>query len=155
MPDLESRHYVQAWNFLRVYSVMPAREQAKTLLGVVIEFPLEGRLDLLAAYPDHTARYYNFTGSAVIWEHPNDSLDALIEDLLQAGQRVLEVIGPWDKPRPPVPEAGRVRINLLAPSGLHFGEGPAEKFPDDSLAKPLFDAGTRLMRQMLTIGRNH
>jgi hypothetical protein len=155
MPGLESRHYAQAWHFLRVYGVDPPKERAKTLLGVIIELPMNGGLDLLAAYPEYTARYYNFSGSAVIWEHPDDSLDALIDDLLLAGQRVLDAIGPWDKPRPPAPAPGRVRINFLAASGLHFGEGPAGEFPADPLAAPVFDAGTRLMQEMLKIGRGN
>jgi hypothetical protein len=149
MPDLESRHYAQAWHFLRVYGVDPPRDRAKTLLGVVIELPMSGGLDLLAAYLEHAARYYNFSGSAVIWEHPNDSLDPLIDELLRAGQDVINAIGPWNKPRPPAPAPGRLRISFLAPSGLHFGEGPAGEFPADPLAKPVFDAGTKLMQALL------
>jgi hypothetical protein len=151
-PDLESRHYAQAWQFLRVYGVEPPREHAKTLLGVVIEVPIGGGLDVLAAYPEHTARYYNFSGSAVIWEHPDDSLDPLIDELLLAGQDVVNAIGPWDKPRPPAPAPGRIRVSFLTPSGLHFGDGPADQFPADPLAKPVFDAGTRLMQALMTAG---
>jgi hypothetical protein len=149
MPELESRHYAQAWHFLRVYGVEPPPGRAKALLGVVIEYPMEGGLDVLAAYPEHTVRYYNFSGSAVISEHPNDSLDPLIDELLRAGQGVVNAIGPWDKPRPPAPAPGRLRLSFLTPSGLHFGEGPADQFPADPLAKPVFDAGTKLMQALV------
>jgi hypothetical protein len=152
MPDLESRHYAQAWQFLRVYGVDPPPQIAKALLGVVIEVPMTGGLDVLAAYPEHTARYYNFSGGAVIWEHPDDSLDPLIDELLRAGQDVVNAIGPWDKPRPPAPAAGRIRISFLTPSGLHFGDGPADQIPADPLAKPVFDAGTKLMQALVQAG---
>src|SRR5262245_33280242 len=54
--ELESRHYLQAWHFLRQHGVQPDTQQAKTLLGVVLEVPMNGGLDLLAGYPEHTAR---------------------------------------------------------------------------------------------------
>jgi hypothetical protein len=152
MPDLESRHYAQAWQFLRVYGIDPPAQIAKTLLGVIIEVPMTGGLDLLAAYPEHAARYYTFSGSAVIWEHPDDSLDPLIDELLRAGQAVVRAIGAWDKPRPPAPSPGRIRISFLTPSGLHFGDGPADPFLADPLARPVVDAGTALMQALVAAG---
>jgi hypothetical protein len=62
-PGLEPRHYLQAWNFLRIAGQEPSADIAKQVLGVVVEVGLEGGLDLLAAYPDYSARYYNFSGA--------------------------------------------------------------------------------------------
>jgi len=39
--------------------------------------------DTLAAYEDGSARYLNFIGAAIIWEHPDTSLRAEIDDVLQ------------------------------------------------------------------------
>jgi hypothetical protein len=83
-------------------------------------------LDILAGYADHHARYYNFSGAGVVWERPNNSLDALIDRLLAVGAEVTAQIGPWQESRPPAPEAGQVRLSFLTPSGLHFGQGPME-----------------------------
>ena len=83
-------------------------------------------LDLVAAYRDHRARYFNYSGAGVLWERRDDSLDGLIDELLQAGTVVVEVIGPWTKPKPPEPKNGDARINLLTPSGIHLGNGPVE-----------------------------
>ena len=149
MPDLESRHYAQAWQFLRENGVGPGAALAKKNLGVILEVPLEGGLDLLAAYPERNARYYNHSGSGVVWEHPDDSLDPLIDALLAAGQRVLDAIGPWDKERPAPPPVGQVRLNVLAPSGLHFGQAPFEVFAKDPLAGPVIHAGIALMQALI------
>jgi len=124
MPGLESRHHLQAWLFLRQLGVFPPAEKAKQVLGVVVEVGMDRGLDLVAAYPDHHARYYNFSGAGVVWEHPNNSLDKPIDDLLSAAIAAVKAIGPWDKERPAAPAAGQARINILTPSGLHFGQGP-------------------------------
>jgi hypothetical protein len=152
LPNLESLHYAQAWHFLRAQGAHPPPEIAKTILGVVVEVGMDRGLDLLAAYPDHTARYHNFSGRSVAWEHPDDSLDASIDALLAAGTRVLKAINPWPNPRRAAPLAGVVRINLLSPAGLHFGEGPMQMIAAEPLARPTFDAATILMKELIRKG---
>jgi hypothetical protein len=149
MENLESRHYVQTWHFLRAHGVKPPPEIAKTMLGVVVEVGVVGGLDLLAAYPDHTAQYYNFSGRSVLWDHPDASLDEPINALLAAGAQVLAAINPWSHARPAPPSAGHVRINLLSPVGLHFGEGPMQMIGAEPLARPTFAAATILMQQLI------
>jgi hypothetical protein len=149
MPDLESRHYLQAWHFLRAQGIRPHEEDAKKLLGVVVEVGMKEGLDLLAGYADHHARYFNFSGKAVIWEHANKSLDPFIDALLAGGLRILQRIGPWTDPRPAAPPADEIRMNLLSPAGLHFGQGALRSFPADPLAKPAFDAAVALMQQLI------
>lgn len=149
MPGLESRHYLQAWHFLRENGVMPPADQHKRLLGVVLEVPMEGGLDLLAAYPEGTARYYNYTGAGVVWERPDASLDAPIRALLNVGQRILNAIGPWTDARPAPPPLGQVRLNFLSPAGLHFGQGSFQVFGGDAMARPVIDAGVALMQALI------
>src|SRR5512145_760321 len=57
MPGLESRHYLQAWHFLRLLRVNPPPDKAKTVYGVIVEVAVQRGADLVAAYADHTARY--------------------------------------------------------------------------------------------------
>lgn len=105
---LESRHYLQAWNGLRELGIRPDETTAKAVLGVVVEVPVDGAgLDVLAAYADHSARYLNYSGAAVIWDRPDARGDAEIDSLLEAGRSIVVQIGPWDGPRPPVPPAGQ------------------------------------------------
>lgn len=149
MSNLESRHYLQAWHSLRAHGIQPPPDKVKQLLGVVVEVGLDNGLDLLAAYPERNTRYYNYSGAGVVWEHPDNSLDGYIDALLAAAQQVLNKIGPWDKPRPGPPEKGSVRLNLLSPAGLHFGQGGLNVLFNDPMAKPTLDAATVLMTQLI------
>jgi hypothetical protein len=147
---LESRHYLQAWHFLRQLGVNPPDAQVKELYGVVVEVALDKGLDIVAAYADLSARYYNFSGKgSIIWEHPDRSLDAEIEALLNEGRTVVNQIGPWEQARPPAPTRGQVRLNMLTPSGLHFGQGPFETLAADPRGGPLITAATQLMQALI------
>ena len=147
-PGLESRQSLQACHFLRQHGVQPPKESAKALLGVVVEVGMPQGLDILAAYVDRSARYYNFSGAGVVWERPDESLDALIDNLLAAGATVVARIGPWDKERPAAPPSGQIRLSFLTPSGLHFGQGPMNAFARDALAGPVIQSATQLMQAL-------
>jgi hypothetical protein len=149
MPDLESRHYLQAWHFLRELGESPAADEARRLYGVVVEVTLDEGLDIVAAYADHTARYFNYSGAAVVWERADESLDQLIDSLLEAGRAVVAQIGPWDGARPPAPPTGQVRISMLVPSGLHFGQGPLEALSRDPLGGPVISSAMQLMQRLI------
>jgi hypothetical protein len=147
--ELEARHTLQAWHFLRELGVAPEPAIAKQVLGVVVEVGLPEGLDLLAAYADHSARYFNHGGGAVIWEAPDASLTPLIQQLLGAGERVANAIGPWEQPRPPAPPEGHARLSMLTPSGLHFGQAPFNVLASDGMAGPLLMLATQLMQQLI------
>ena len=155
MPGLEARHYVQAWTFLRQYGgVQPAPAEAKRLLGVVVEVDRSpAGLDLLAAYPERTARFYAGTGGGIVWERPDPTLDAHIGALLDAAKAVLDRIGPWTQPRLPPPPPDHIRLNFLAPSGLHFGQAPFAVFEQDALAGPVVRAATGLLQVMMAVNQ--
>ena len=144
-PGLKPRHYLQAWHFLRQHGLQPAPDVAKQVLGVVVEVAMPEGLDLLAAYPDHAARYYNYSGAGVVWEHPDASLDSAIDQLLAASSQIVAQIGPWEEPRPAAPPTGSVRMSFLTPSGLHFGQGPMAALSRDPLGGRVIHLATSLM----------
>ncbi len=146
-PGLESRHYLQAHHFIRQLGYRLHGE--KQLLGVVVEVAMPEGLDLLAVYDDHTARYYNYSGAAGVWERPNAFLDEEIGQVLQAGQTIMERIGPWAGPRPDAPREGNAQINLLTSDGLHFGEGPMHLLMNDQLGGALLRASLRLIEKLM------
>ncbi|MBX7245404.1 MAG: hypothetical protein K1X53_07885 [Candidatus Sumerlaeaceae bacterium] len=148
-PGLEPRHYLQAWHFLRQQGLQPPPATAKQVLGVVVEVGMPKGLDMLAAYPDHSARYYNFSGAGVVWEHPDTSLDAAIDALLAEAAHVVAQIGPWDKERPGPPQTGSVRLSFLTPSGLHFGQGGLDVISRDPKGGRLLQLATELMQAMI------
>ena len=148
-PGLEARHYLQAWHFLRQHGENPPSEKTKMVYGVIVEVAVKGGADIVAAYADYTARYLNYSGAGVIWEHPDTSLDAEIEALLKAGQAVANVIGPWEQARPPAPQDDNVRLNMLTPSGLHFGYGSFKSLYEEPMGRSIIDPATRLMQSLI------
>jgi hypothetical protein len=148
-PGLEPRQYLQAWHFLRQHGEQPSPDIAKQVLGVVVEVGMPEGLDLLAAYPDHSARYYNYSGAGVVWEHPDTSLDAQIDQLLAAASQVAAKIGPWEQARPAPPPRGHVRLSFLTPSGLHFGQGPMDALSRDPLGGRVIQSATVLMKGLI------
>jgi len=151
LPDLESRHYVQAWQFLRLLGVQPPASEAKRVLGVVVEVALPQGLDLVAAYPDNSARYYNYSGAGVVWEQNVDLPSGAIQALLAAAQPVAAAIGPWLEARPAAPATGMVRLNILTPSGLHFGQGAMNQFFQDPMAAPVLLRAQALMEALMAV----
>jgi hypothetical protein len=151
MPDLETRVFLQAWHTLRELGEKPPQEKAKEVLGVVVEIGMPKGLDLVAAYRDHRARYFNYSGAGVLWERRDASLDELIDELLQAGTLVAQAIGPWTQPRPPEPKHGIARINLLTPSGIHLGQGPIEALNQDAMGGPILSAAFGLMKRLVEL----
>jgi hypothetical protein len=146
---LESMQYAQVWHFLRQLGIRPAPEEAKNILGVVVEVGMDKGLDILAAYSDLTARYYNFSGAGVVWERPDASLDRSIQKILDSARAVVDKIAPWREPRPIEPPKGHIRINMLTPSGLHFGQGPFKVLASDPVGGPVVTAAVELMQLMV------
>jgi len=148
-PGLEPREYLQAWHFLRQHGQQPSTDAAKQVLGVVVEVAMPEGLDLLAAYPNHTARYYNYSGASIIWQHPDTSLDSAIDQLLSASQQVVLQLGPYEQPRPAPPPLGSVRFSFLTPSGLHFGQGPEAALAHDALGGQVLQLATVLLQALI------
>jgi hypothetical protein len=151
IPALESRHYLQAWHFLRELGVTPPKEQTHNVLGVVVEVGVSQGFDLAAGYADLHARYFNFSGAAVVWERPDDRLDGAIRDLLASAKPVGGKTGTWTGSRRPAPANGNMRINVLTPGGLHFGEGPFISLRKDPLAGPVVASAVRLMQALIAL----
>ena len=148
---IETRHVLQAWNGLRELNCPEAREAEKSLLGVLIEASAEGLEqghDILAVYVDGTALYLDHTGAVTSSVQAEGSLDEEIAAVLDAAGKILPQIGPWQGKRLPAPNKGNVRIDLLTPIGLCFGEGPFAAIARDPVAEPLVKAGALLVQRL-------
>jgi hypothetical protein len=124
----------------------------KELRGVVVEVGIDGGLDLLAAYADHTARYYNHSGAGVVWERPDGSLDAQIDALLAAARPLCDFVEPWAGELPAPPPVDEARINMLTPAGVRFGQGPWDDLAQAGGGQVLA-AATQLMRSLIDLAR--
>jgi hypothetical protein len=98
---------------------------ARILHGVIVEVPLPGGLDTLAAFSDGSVRYINHSGKMAIFEGVT-LLDAQVRGLFAAARPVVEQIGPWTGPRRPPPQGEDMRLTFLVSDGLYFGEGPMD-----------------------------
>jgi hypothetical protein len=153
-PGVEARCRAQAWHVVRQIGGKPPGAIEREVLGVVVEVGMQDGLDLLAAYADHAARYYNYSGAGVVWMRPDSSLDGLIDALLSAGRAVVTRVAPWKGARRPAPPTGNARLNVISPLGIHFGEGSLEVLSQDSLAGPLVRASINLMAKLTSLPRD-
>jgi hypothetical protein len=116
------------------------------VLGVVVEVPLEGGLDCLAAYDDGGVRYINQTGKIAIFDGGPPEVSLKAKELVSAAAQVVKAIGPWDKPRLPSPKPGNIRMSFLVSDGLYFGEGPFALMQREPLAAPTIQIATQLLQ---------
>jgi len=153
LPNLESRHCVQAWNFLRLHGEPVPPETRKQLLGVVVELGFSAGLGILAAYADYSAQYHNFSGGGLVWDRPNTSLDRDVGRLLAASLDLLNQIEVWEGTRPGPPPSGMVRLSFLTPGGLHFREGLMADMSRDALRGPILRSATALIQGFISLAK--
>jgi hypothetical protein len=146
---LEVRIYLQAWDCLRTLGQFPAGDQAHEIQGVVVEVALERGLDIIAAYADGSARYFNYSGAAIVWDVQDIEIDRLVTELLAVGQGLVDISELWDGPRPPAPPIGAVRINALTFGGLHFGQGSFRAISQDGLGGLALRGAFDLMQALI------
>ncbi|MEJ0058947.1 MAG: hypothetical protein WDM79_04900 [Terricaulis sp.] len=111
-----SRIRALAFNRLRENSADVA---PKHLFGMIVEVPLDGGLDTLAAYEDGSVRYINRSGKMSIFETEIPPLADKVKALLAGGQGIVDAIGPWEEPRLPAPSDGNVRMSFVVSDGLY------------------------------------
>ena len=149
--NLEALYRIRAWSLLRQAGGSPPTDVKNNVLGVVVEVGVKQGDDILAAYDDRTARYYNYSGAGVVWLRPDPTLDTLIDEVLRASAAILPRIGPWEGARRPPPKRDHMRLSILTPVGLHFGEGPFDTLDRDRMARPLVHAATKLMVRLASL----
>jgi hypothetical protein len=123
----------------------------KILLGVIIEVPLTGGLDTLAAFSEGGIRYVNQSGKLVVIEGVANFLP-MVKRLFAASEPVVSRIGPWDKPRLAPPKQGNVRLTFLVSDGLYFGEGPMPVMEREAMAGPVIQGATELLQAVVATG---
>ncbi|MCB0103980.1 MAG: hypothetical protein H6635_09695 [Anaerolineales bacterium] len=148
MPGLETRHYMQAWMFMRYFlKVQPAPDTAKRVYCVMVEVATSTGVMGVVGYADYSARSFHSSGGGVTWEKPNDSLNGQIDAMLKAGENAVNAI-PLVLvdvlPNPPK-QADHILINIATPSGLYHGLGTGDFISNDPYAGPILNAATDLL----------
>ena len=140
-PAEESRVRLLAWQWLRAAGQPVASHD---LLGVVVEVPLEGGLDVLAAYADGTVRYIHHTGRVAVFEGAPDSVAEQGKLLVHAAIPLAAARG-LCKNRAKPPAFGGLRLSLLAADGLHVRDGTFGDISRDQVASPVLKQAQRLL----------
>ena len=151
-PNLEARHRLQAWLFLRSIGVQPDESIAADVWGVVAEVAVDDGHDLLAAYDVGGVRYLNHAGGVVVVEQCGVEAQAALDRWLAAAGQLAVHIGVWTEPERPSLGAGESRMTMLTPAGPRFGQGPDDVLRADPMAAPLFEAATALLVAVLAPG---
>ena len=148
-PDLEARVYAQAWQCLRQLGVSPDSTTAAEVYGIVVEVGLNAGLDSVAAYSDHSARYFNHSGAAVIWETETAEMNQRIDACLEVAEFVRSRTEPGDGPHPAPPGEGMMLVNVLTPAGIHFGAGPMDTMQTDPMGAAVTQSALDLMQALM------
>lgn len=142
---VESRHLLQAWQFLRSVGVQPDASIAGKVLGVVVEVTVDGAHDVLAAYADGSVRYLNHGGGATVIDAAPPEVAVAADAVLAAGQALADQIGPWTEAQLPELPIGHTRLTMLTRGGPHFGQGPDVAMGAEPQAGALLGAATELL----------
>lgn len=145
-PSVESRI-----RFLSLYTALQRglKINRKVYLGTIMEVPMDRGYDVLAFYSDKRARYYNYSGKAIIYEGGRDTIDDSIEKANSVSIQVCNRIGPWDKERLPRPEGNIWRFSFLVSDGLYFGQGPMNALNKDEMAGAMIRSGAEVMKALM------
>jgi hypothetical protein len=146
---LGTRVRLQAWHTLVSLGEMPVETLRGYTQGVIIENHTANGLDIIAAYVDYTARYWNYMGAGVIWDARDKEIDQLIFNLLKVGFEITKRIGVGLRDTPPIPEKGHIRFFIMAYDGSTVGEGRYDQFSKDPMGKAAIDAGFKLMTGLM------
>lgn len=120
-PNLGSRETLRAWRLMRGMGEAPPPDQARKVLGVVVESGLGANVLTAAAYADGNPRLFLGTGGGLIGEG-NWTAEETKDDqeMVRLGQELLD--GTLPSANRDLPKPGRVRFTLLTPGGSYEAE---------------------------------
>ena len=146
---LNTRIYLQAWHTLMSLGEQPPENLRGLIQGIVTEYHMDNGLDIVAAYADYTARYWNYSGAGIVWETRDSEIDKLIDDLFKVGQEIMKRIGIEPRENLSIPRQGNLRIFLMAYDGSCFGEGHYEQLIKDQMGNSAINASYNLMMGLM------
>ena len=139
----EARLRLWAWHNLRQLGKYPSPDLARQVLGVIIEVPVDERMDILAAYADGSARYINHQGGMIVWDSTDETITPLVLTVIREAQPAGAV--QEDRLDDPIP-AEEVRLSMLTPGGLYVWQGQAQE--NESFTR-IFASMASLLRALI------
>jgi hypothetical protein len=148
--QLPTRVYLQAWHTLRSLGEMPPTTLSGRLQGAVIEYYMENQgLDIVAAFSDYSARYWNYSGTGIVWDARDKDIDQQITNLMAVDQAIMQNIRVGQHEAPPVPDKGYIRIFLMSYDGACFGYGLYDQLSKDKMGGAAINAAYNLMMALM------
>lgn len=149
-PSQEIRSKLWAWKALRDLGERPPAGVSREVHGVVLEVPVDGWTDTLAAYSDGRVRYINGQGEgkALIWEMADaEPIAPLARELLGASAPLVKTTPAVERHLPP--KDGVFRVSVLTHGGIHVAEVGAAEVERTPVLAEVYLAGTRLFLTLL------
>jgi hypothetical protein len=137
LPNLETRIQLWVWSALRELGERPDPKSGKEVLGVVVEMPMRGAYDTLAAYQDGSARYLNFSGKAIFWDKHDVAIKSLCQRLIDSTIPESSLAVPRQDTM--LPKSGS-QVTLLTRSGMYVISEPRQS---------VVSAGSALMLELM------
>lgn len=145
--EAESRARLWAWKALREEHALPEPGEATRVLGVIAEVPVDGGLDVLAAYTDGSVRFLGHADQLIAIEGDGAPGKRAASVLREAS--VLLAAPPTQRnPKAPRPPANKVRLTALAPTGSHQVEVPWAEVEAGGKYAKLFHAIVGLLEEV-------
>jgi len=116
----------------------------RRLLGVIVEVPLEGGLDTLAAFSEGGVRYLNQSGKIAVHEG-TAALQAKVAALFAASEPLVARMSPSQEARRSPPAVGIMRITFLGSEGMYTGGGSMDELQRNGLTAPVVQRATELL----------
>jgi hypothetical protein len=123
LPSLETRLQLWVWSALRELGERPDSRSGKEVLGVVVEMPIRGAYDTLAAYQDGSARYLNYSGAAIFWDEHDVAIKSRCQRLIDS--TIPESPGALPRQDTMLPKSGG-QVTLLTRSGMYMITDPPQ-----------------------------
>jgi hypothetical protein len=143
----ESRARLWAWTALRKAGERPSAVHADEVLGLVLEVPMEGKLDVLAAYADGGVRFLGYADQLVIREAGGQPSPTVAKVLAEA-QALLSIPPAPRAKDAPAPPPDKLRMSALSARGIHTAEVPWAEVEPGGEYGALFAAATKLLDEV-------
>jgi hypothetical protein len=114
--------------------------------GTILEVPLTGGLEVLAAYADGAVRYLDHSGRATVYDRGPSQVRTLAARAVSLAAARAAQLPPWTRPRLPPPRPGEVRVSMLGSDSLRFVQGPFASLQENMHTAALIGSAVRLLR---------
>ena len=149
-PDIDSRTQLWAWLALRTLGQQVDPNTIYRVLGVVIQVHDAelNRIDSLIAYLDGRVRHISVDGRIIVWDRTEGDISDLARSVVYTAQAIARDF-PSEQQRDALQD-NAIRISLLTVGGVRVLEDTESRI-NNSIIFSVFDAGTKLLEQLLAI----